>query len=53
MLFLSALLHDERCRRGTRTGSRAVSPFKQAVLILRSFLDDTRVAQLACDNVIS
>jgi hypothetical protein len=38
VLFLSTLLHDERQRRGTRTDSRALSPFKQAVLILRWFL---------------
>ena len=53
VLFLSSLLHGERRRRGTRTDSRALSPFKQAVLILRWFLDATRVAQLACDNTIS
>ena len=52
VLFLSSLLHDERRRRSTRTGTRALSPFNQAVLILRWFLDDTRVAQLACDNAI-
>lgn len=53
VLFLSALLHDERRRRGTRTGSRALSPFKHAVLVLRWFLDGTRVAQLSGDNAIS
>jgi hypothetical protein len=52
VLFLSSLLHGERRRRGTRTDTRALSPFKQAVLILRWFLDATRVAQLACDNAI-
>ncbi len=49
VLFLSTLLHDERRRPGTRTGSRALSPFKHAVLILRWFLDGTRVAG---DNAI-
>src|SRR3981081_991632 len=52
VLFLSSLLHDQRRGRGTRTDSRALSPFKQAVLILRWFLDDTRVAPLACHNAI-
>ena len=50
VLYLSRLLVAERLRRGTRAGSRALSPFQQAVLILRWFLDATRVAQLAVDN---
>ena len=53
MLFLSGLLHAERARRGTRAGTRALSPFKQAVLVLRWFLDGTRMTQLASDNEIS
>lgn len=52
VLFLSGLLRGERLRRGTRTDTRALSPFKHAVLVLRWFLDGTRVAQLACDNAI-
>ena len=52
VLFLSSLLDGERRRRGTRSDSRALSPFTQAVLILRWFLDNTRVAQLAVDNAI-
>jgi hypothetical protein len=52
VLFVSSLLHTERLRRGTRASTRALSPFKQAVLILRWFLDSTRVAQLAVDNAI-
>lgn len=52
VLFLSRLLHSERPRRGIRTRSRALSPFNQAVLILRWFLDTTRMAQLAIDNAI-
>ena len=52
VLYLSSLLATERLRRGTRTGSRALSPFTQAVLILRWFLDATRVTQLAVDNAI-
>jgi hypothetical protein len=53
VLYLSSLLQAERRRRGTRTGSRRLGPFMQAVLILRWFLDATRVAQLAVDNAIS
>jgi hypothetical protein len=53
VLYLSSLLQAERLRRGTRHGSRALGPFKQAVLILRWFLDGTRVVQLAVDNAIS
>jgi len=53
VLFLSALLHVERQRRGTRTGTRALGCFKQAVLILRWFLDGTRLIQLANDNGIA
>lgn len=52
VLFVSGLLRAERLRRGTRTGSRALGCFKQAVMILRWFLDGTRVAQLAADNTI-
>ena len=52
VLFVSSLLQDERRRRGTRAGSRALSPFKQAVLLLRWFLDNARVAQLAGDNTL-
>ena len=50
--YLSRLLHHERVRRGTRTGSRALGCFKQAVLVIRWFLDGTRVMQLADDNAI-
>jgi hypothetical protein len=52
VLFLSSLLHAERRRRGTRTGRRALGCFAQAVLILRWFIDATRIAQLAADNHI-
>lgn len=53
VLFLSALLHGERQRRGTRKGTRALSTDKQAVLVLRWFLDDTRMSALARDNSIA
>ena len=52
VLFLSGLLHAERLRRGTRTGTRKLSTYKQAVLVLRWFLDDTRMSALARDNGI-
>jgi hypothetical protein len=52
-LYLSSLLHAERLRRGTRRGGRALGCYKQAVLILRWFLDGTRIRQLADDNHIS
>ena len=53
VLYLSSLLHRQRVRRGTRTGRRSLSCFRQAVLVIRWFLDGTRVKQLATDNGIS
>ena len=52
VLFLSGLLHAERLRRGTRKARRKLSTYKQAVLVLRWFLDDTRMSALARDNGI-
>jgi len=52
VLFLSGLLHAERMRLGTRTGTRALSTYKQAVRVLRWLFDDTRISQLARDNNI-
>lgn len=52
VLWLSSLLHAERQRRGTRRNRRALGCFKQAVLVIRWFLDGTRVTQLAVDNGI-
>ena len=52
VLFLSGLLHAERVRLGTRTGTRALGTYKQAVLALRWLFDDTRMSQLARDNGI-
>ena len=51
-MYLAALLHAHRQRRRTRAGRRALGCFKQAVLVLRWFLDGTRLAQLAGDNAI-
>jgi hypothetical protein len=53
VLFLAGLLNSERTRRGTRRDRRALGCFKQAVLVLRWFLDNTRMTQLATDNAIS
>ncbi|MEV0272451.1 transposase family protein [Hamadaea sp. NPDC050747] len=53
VVFLSSLLHAHRRAVGTRTGTRALSCFRQAILVLRWFLDGTRLAQLARDNGIS
>ena len=50
--FLAGLLIVERLRRGTRERTRALSVHGQAVLVLRWFLDGTRMAQLAVDNTI-
>ena len=50
---LSALLNTERRRRGTRTGTRSLTCYEQAVLILRWFRDATAIDALARDNHIS
>jgi DDE superfamily endonuclease len=50
--LLSGLLAAERRRRGTRGRRRALGCYRQAVLVLRWFLDGTRLAQLAADNRI-
>jgi hypothetical protein len=50
--FVSGLLATERRRRGTRGRRRALGCYRQAVLVLRWFLDGTRLAQLAADNRI-
>lgn len=50
---LARILAAHRQTIGTRPGTRALTPFDQAVLVLRWFLDATRTAQLATDNAIS
>ncbi|MFD4977517.1 transposase family protein [Streptomyces sp. NPDC058424] len=50
---LARLLRDHRATIGTRRGRRALGCFGQAVLILRWFLDGTRLSQLARDNSLS
>ena len=52
VLFVSGLLGAERRRRGTRGRRRALGCYRQAVLVLRWFVDGTRLAQLAADNRI-
>ena len=50
---LAGLLDAERRRRGTRRGRRALGSWRHAVLVLRWFLDATRIDQLAVDNHIA
>ena len=50
---LAQLLAGEQRERRTRRGRRALGPWREAVLVLRWFLDGTRVAQLAIDNQLS
>jgi hypothetical protein len=52
VLLMSRLFAAERRRRGTRGRRRALDCYRQAVLVLRWFLDGTRLAQLAIDNRI-
>lgn len=51
--YLARLLAAHRRTLGTPKGSRALGVFRQAVLLLRWFLDATRVDQLARDAGIS
>jgi len=50
--FLAKLIHEHCERTGTRRGTRALGPFRHAVMVLRWFLDGTRIRQLAADNHI-
>jgi hypothetical protein len=50
--FVSRLLAAERRHRGTRGRRRALGCYRQAVMLLRWFVDGTRLAQLAADNAI-
>lgn len=51
--YLSHRLRAERRRRGTRTGARALTCFRQAVLGLRWFRQNAEVTALARDAGIS
>ncbi|WP_239395863.1 transposase family protein [Frankia sp. CiP3] len=53
VLRLATLLIAERERRGTRKGTRALTPWAQAVLVLRWFRDGIRIKDLCDDNDIS
>jgi hypothetical protein len=50
---LAGLLRDHRIVTRTRKGRRALGCFRQAVFILRWFIDGSRLAQLAYDNGLS
>jgi hypothetical protein len=51
--FVARVLRAERRRRGTRRGRRALTPYWQAVLVLRWFRDAAPVHRLAADHRIS
>jgi hypothetical protein len=44
--YVAALLRTERRRRGTRKGTRRLSPFKQAIFVLAWFRDKTDIERL-------
>jgi hypothetical protein len=50
--YLAVLLHQRRIETRTRRGRRALGTFAQAVMVLRWFVDGTRMTQLASDNTI-
>lgn len=52
-LFVAGVLRAERDRRGTRRGTRALSTYRHALLVLRWFRDATPVHRLAADHRIS
>ncbi len=51
--FVARVMQAERRRRGTRRGWRALTPYRQAVLVLRWFRDATPVHRLAADHQVS
>jgi hypothetical protein len=51
--MVADLLTAHRRRIGTRRGRRVVDPMGQAILVLRWFVDATRVTQLARDHRVS
>lgn len=50
--FLARLLWLRRCELRTRRGRRALGCYRQAVLVIRWYLDGTRLSRLAADNAI-
>jgi hypothetical protein len=53
VLFVAGLLRAERRRRGTRKGTRALTCFWQAVLVVRWFRDRTDPGRLGRDHQVS
>ncbi|WP_433347645.1 transposase family protein [Microtetraspora malaysiensis] len=51
--FVARLLRDERRLRGTPQGSRALSPFRQAVMVLRWFRGEHDIPKLGRDHRVS
>ncbi|MEV4162144.1 transposase family protein [Nonomuraea dietziae] len=51
--YVARLLHEERRLRGTPKGSRVLSPFWQAVMVLRWFRGEHDVPKLGRDHRIS
>ncbi|MFC7647562.1 transposase family protein [Streptosporangium lutulentum] len=51
--YLARLLHDERRLRDTPTGSRALTPFRQAVMVLRWFRGERDIPKLGRDHRVS
>lgn len=52
VFFLARLLWLRRRELGTRRSRRSLDCYRKAVLVIRWFLDGTRIAQLAADNGI-
>jgi hypothetical protein len=52
VFFLARLLWLRRRELGTRRGRRAPGCCRQAVMVIRWYLDGTRIARLATDNAI-
>ncbi|GAA1738734.1 hypothetical protein GCM10009734_50870 [Nonomuraea bangladeshensis] len=51
--YVARLLHDERRRRGTPHGSRALTPFRQAVMVVRWFRGEHDIPKLGRDHRVS
>ncbi|UOE18587.1 hypothetical protein NI17_017450 [Thermobifida halotolerans] len=51
--YLARLLAAHRRALGTPRRSRALTPFRQALLVLRHFRDGSRITALARDHVVS
>ncbi|SNT62232.1 hypothetical protein SAMN05216276_108910 [Streptosporangium subroseum] len=51
--YLARLLHDERRLRNTPTGSRVLTPFRQAVMVLRWFRGERDIPKLGRDHRVS